>query len=266
MTLLLIVLALATALAVILVTCVQLLYLESLRIRSREIPALQFFKEVIEPKIGLETERGALTFSLVKHVGLAILGCLILAITLRNAPLWEALAGACLLSAIVTIIGVHLIPHLVYRKGSAGALVALVPILKLLALLVRPLTWSLEFLRSLFNLNGSQPAEDAPRPEQTIEALIDAGEEEGIIEKGDRELIQSVVAFGGKTVRQVLTARPDIVAIPQEATLEELRQLVITEQYSRIPAYDGDIDAITGFVHVRGTQPRAYRDANPRTF
>ena len=60
-----------------------------------------------------------------------------------------------------------------------------------------------------------------------------------------------MVAFGDKTVRQVLTPRPNIVAISQDATLEELRQLVITEQYSRIPAYDGDIDNITGFVHVR---------------
>ena len=73
------------------------------------------------------------------------------------------------------------------------------------------------------------------RPDEHIEALILAGEEEGIIEKGDRELIQSVVAFGDKTVREVMTPRPLIVAIRQDATLEELRQLVIHEQFSRIP-------------------------------
>jgi putative hemolysin len=241
----------ATALTVILVTGIQLLYLESLRIRSRELPALQFFKESIEPRIGLETERGAVTFSLVKHLGLGVLGCLILAITSRGAPLWEALAAACLLSGVVTMIGVHLIPQVVYRKGSARAMLALVPLLKTLALLARPLTWSLEFLRSLFNLDATQAAPNAPGAEPPIEALINAGEEEGIIERGDRELIHSVVAFGDKTVRQVLTPRPNIVAISQDATLEELRELVITEQYSRIPAFDGDIDNITGFVHVR---------------
>ena len=90
-----------------------------------------------------------------------------------------------------------------------------------------------------------------PTPEEHIEALISAGEEEGLIQKGDRELIQSVVAFGDKTVREVMTPRPNIVAIRQNASLEELRQLVIHEQFSRIPAYDADIDDITGFVHVR---------------
>jgi putative hemolysin len=100
-------------------------------------------------------------------------------------------------------------------------------------------------------LSATRPAGEQPRPEEHIEALISAGEEEGIIEKGDRELIQSVVAFGDKTVREVLTPRPRIVAISQDATLEELRDMAINEQYSRIPAYDGDIDSITGFVHVR---------------
>ena len=161
------------------------------------------------------------------------------------------MAAACLLSGLVTILGVHLIPQVVYRTGSTRALLSLVPLLRILALAVRPLTWSLEFLRSLFNLDGTHASEADQHQEESIEALINAGEEEGIIEKGDRELIHSVVAFGDKTVRQVLTPRPQIVAISQDATLEELRQLVITEQYSRIPAYEGDIDNITGFVHVR---------------
>ena len=64
-------LAVLTAIVVTLVTCLQVLYLESLRIRARELPALQFFKETLEAKIGIETERGSLAFSLVKHIGLA---------------------------------------------------------------------------------------------------------------------------------------------------------------------------------------------------
>src|ERR1051326_323314 len=94
MILLLTLIALAVAVLVTMVTCIQLLYLESLRVRTKELPALQFFREKLEPGIGLETERGALTFSLVKHVGLGFLGCLIVAITVQNSPLWEGLAGA----------------------------------------------------------------------------------------------------------------------------------------------------------------------------
>ena len=90
-----------------------------------------------------------------------------------------------------------------------------------------------------------------PRNTENIEALITAGTEEGIIEEEDRRLIQSVVAFGSKTVREVMTPRPGIVAISAAATLDDLRQLVIHEQYSRIPVYEETIDQILGFVHVR---------------
>ncbi|MEP7351623.1 MAG: hemolysin family protein [Acidobacteriota bacterium] len=244
------VLALLMALLVTVVTCVQLFYLESMRIRSRDLPSLQYFKETLEPKIGLDTEHGAVTFSIVKHTGLGILGCLIFGITLNGAEMWQAFAGACLLSSLVAIFGAHLIPQVVYRKTSAHAFLALVPVLRLIAFIAKPLTWSLEFLSSLFDLSSDHP-DQAASSEEPIEALINAGEEEGIIEKGDRELIQSVVAFGDKTVREVLTPRPRVVGIPQNASLEQLRKLAIDEQYSRVPAYDRDIDAITGFVHVR---------------
>jgi CBS domain containing-hemolysin-like protein len=60
-----------------------------------------------------------------------------------------------------------------------------------------------------------------------------------------------VVEFGDKTVREVMTPRPQIVAIEASASLEQLRQLLIDEEYSRLPIYEGTIDSIIGFVHVR---------------
>jgi putative hemolysin len=239
------------SLIVMLVTCVQLLYLESLRIRTRERASLEFFKATLESKLGLETERGSLTFSLIKNVGLAVIGCLTLATVYENAPGWEALAVACLLGAIYVVIGTYVVPQIAYRKSTGRGLLRIVPLLRLLAFLVGPLVWALEFVQSLFELGDPAPSPKDARPDEHIEALILAGEEEGIIEKGDRELIESVVAFGDKTVREVMTPRPLIVAIRQNATLEELRQLVIQEQYSRIPVFEESIDQITGFVHAR---------------
>ncbi|HSP68829.1 MAG TPA: hypothetical protein VLN48_13970, partial [Bryobacteraceae bacterium] len=130
MTLVLTILAVAVAVLVTMVTCIQLLYLESLRVRTRELPALQFFRETLEPGIGLGTERGALTFSLVKHIGLGVLGCLIVAITVQNSPLWEALAGAFLLTGLATVLGAHIIPQIVYRKTTGQGLAVLVPVLR----------------------------------------------------------------------------------------------------------------------------------------
>jgi len=252
---LLMIVALAAAVVVTLVTCIQVLYLEALRIRARELPALEYFKATLEPKIGLSTERGALTFSLVKHIGLAVTGCLILAITYQpvngGASLGQALGVACLLAGALTIVGTYIVPQIIYRRSSGRGLLPLTPLYRAVALSARPLTWSLEFLQSLFDLGGAEQTTELPSPEDHIGALITAGREEGIIEETDRELIQSVVAFGDKTVREVMTPRPKIVGIRQDATLEELRRLVINEQFSRIPAYETDIDSICGFVHVR---------------
>jgi CBS domain containing-hemolysin-like protein len=151
----------------------------------------------------------------------------------------------------VTILGTYIIPQILYRKTSGRGLLPLTPVFRAVALSARPLTWLLEFLQSLFDLGASEQAAEQPSPEEHIGALITAGREEGIIEEADRELIQSVVAFGDKTVREVMTPRPKIVAISRDATLEELRRLVINEQFSRIPVYETDIDSICGFVHVR---------------
>jgi putative hemolysin len=128
----------------------------------------------------------------------------------------------------------------------------LVPAFRALALAVRPLIALLRFFQSLVDLKDSeQTAEDAGRPEEHIDALITAGAEEGLIEEEDRELIHAAVAFGDKTVREVMTPRPRMVAIEADRSLEDLRELVINEQYSRILVYEGSIDHVVGFVHVR---------------
>src|SRR5258708_13050587 len=138
MTLLLTLIALAGALIVTLVTCIQVLYLESLRIRARELPSLQFFKETLEAKIGIETERGTLTFSVVKHLGLAIVGCLTLAVTWQGAPVWQALTAAILLVGAFTVIGTHIVPQIVYPKSDGRGLLPLVPLFRRISVPARP--------------------------------------------------------------------------------------------------------------------------------
>jgi putative hemolysin len=228
-----------------LVTFVQLLYLESLRLRTRDLPSLKFFKDELEEKIGMKTDQGAGSFSLIKHsllVALGVLYCGWLGI------LWQAAIAAWLVMIAVT----YALPQLLYRRTSGRWLLPLLPLLRALAWVARPCETLLEFFQSLVDLADDEASkEEAPTPAENIEALITAGTEEGLIEEEDRELIQSVVEFGDKVVREVMTPRPNIVAIQADASLDELRRLVITEQYSRIPAYDQDIDQIAGFVHVR---------------
>lgn len=234
-------------------TSVQILYLESMRLRTRETKALEFFKETLEDRLGLETEQGALAFSLIKHTTMVVLGVVCLGITAASgAPVWESIPAACVLSAIAILVATYMVPQVLYRRSSGHWMSPLVPFYRALALLVAPLAWLLNFSHSLIELgNGQTPGEQPTDPSEHIDALIEAGTEEGIIEEDDRKLIQSVVAFGDKTVREVMTPRPSIVAIQQDKTLEDLRQLVIHEQYSRIPVYEETIDQVIGFVHVR---------------
>jgi len=245
----------ATAVAAVLlaiVTCVQLLYLESMRLRTRDRASLRFFKSTLEERIGLKTEHGNESFSLIKHSLLVFLGVLEFAWITDSQPWYAAVFWQTILAVWLTMaVFSYALPQLLYRRTTAGWLLPLAPLLRGLAWLARPWVVSLEFFQSLVELADDTAAEEKPTPADNIEALITAGAEEGLIEEQDRELIQSVVEFGDKVVREVMTPRPDIVAISADETLEQLRQLVINEQFSRIPVYEQNIDQIIGFVHVR---------------
>jgi putative hemolysin len=246
---------LAAAIAALLcfVTVVQTLYLESLRLRTRDVEALQFFKESLQSKIGLKMEQGALAFSLVKHIALPLLGVVVLLTTAWNSrEVWHGALAALLIAPGIMFVSSYLIPQFLYRKTSGRWLDHWVPAMRALALAITPLTGLLNFLYSLSELGSeAEVAKDDAGSAENIEALITAGEEEGIIEGDDRKLIQSVVAFGDKTVREVMTPRPNIVAIEANRSLDALRDLVIHERYSRIPVFQGNIDMMVGFVHVR---------------
>jgi putative hemolysin len=234
-----------------LITVVQILYMESMRLRSRDLPALQFFKESLEDRIGVTGDEGVLAFSLIKHTLVVLLGVCFLATRTGEATPWQNLFEAALFAWLTMLLSTYVLAQMLYRKTNGHWLLPLSPIFRLCALLVRPLTAILGFFQSLVDLSEPAKANEEPNPSGDIEALISAGEEEGIIEKDDRRLIESVVAFGDKTVREVMTPRPKIVAIEAHRSLEDLRELVIHEQYSRIPVYEGTIDNIIGFVHVR---------------
>jgi len=214
----------------------------------------------------MKTEAGAETFSIIKHSLLAMLGVLCLAWATSGdawpaAAFWEAALSAWLIMIGAT----YAVPQFLYRRTSAHWLLSMAPMLRGMAWVARPIVALLEFFQSLVELtDDTGQQEEEPTPAENIDALISAGTEEGLIEEEDRKLIQGVVEFGDKVVREVMTARPNIVAIAADAALEQLRQLVINEQFSRIPVYERTIDQMIGFVHVRdmfelGEEQRAGR-------
>ncbi len=238
--------------ALALLSFVQLLYLESLRLRAREYPALIFFKEKVQEKLVLETDTAALIFTMYKHSLLVAIGVLSLLINQNGGNSGLDIAQGVLLALVSMAVFSYLLPQLLYRRSEAHFLLPLAPLLRVTALVMKPFAGMLNFFETLADI--SQPSsslEEGASPQEEIEALIAAGEEEGLIEEGDKKLIQSVVAFGDKRVREVMTPRPNIVGIEAAQPFDELRNLVLKEQFSRVPVFEENLDHITGFVHVK---------------
>jgi CBS domain containing-hemolysin-like protein len=233
---------------------VSRLYTESGKFLSREFQEnIELFEHQVEPRLGFHHDRAALSFALLEQLLTAAI-CFLLAYSVFAKPGWriEDAAQAIFFAAIVVVIFDRFIPYLLFSRTRGGWLVRVIPLLRLLIVAALPVTIILGFLQSVITLTSPTPASEEPEhPSEAVDALIEAGQDEGILEESDRELIHSVVEFGDKTVREVMTPRPSVVAVSTEMTVEQLTQLLSQHPYSRVPVYSGDLDHIVGIVSAR---------------
>jgi len=117
------------------------------------------------------------------------------------------------------------------------------------------LFWPLLFpLRRMFARLEEQEQQETEAEEPTdeeVQAFIDVGEEEGILEPSEGKMIQSVVEFGDRVARELMTPRIDVLAFNARGALDDLARLFSESKYSRIPIYQESIDSITGIVHIK---------------
>ena len=143
----------------------------------------------------------------------------------------------------------HLLPNVIVRKDPEQALDVLLPAFQPVARILRPLTTPIIDIlerRERETPNGGAADDAASAPTQEGESG-----EGSITEEEGRELLQSVVDFTETVVREVMTPRPDIVAVRADASLQDLRTLFREEQYSRMPVYRDNLDNIIGIVFVK---------------
>jgi CBS domain containing-hemolysin-like protein len=100
-------------------------------------------------------------------------------------------------------------------------------------------------------LEPTEPEPEPPSLQENFAELIATGEQEGLIEKGEGELLQSVVEFGDKVAREVMTPRPEIAALEINSSIEDLRGLFRAKRLTRYPVYSGQMDHVEGIVSVR---------------
>ena len=233
-----------------LVSYVERLYTESGKFLTREFQEnIEAFDRLVEPRLSSVSGRASLAVAVLAQLCTATIALLIAYLvfsrTTWNAPeLVDAIVGL----IVVVIVCNRLLPYAMFTRTRGEWLVHFIPVLKVLIYLMMPITLVLGFGLSVVALAEPHEPEEPEHPSEAVDALIEAGQEEGILEESDRELIQSVVEFGDKTVREVMTPRPEIFAVPAETTIEEFAAQLRDKPYSRVPVYVSNIDQIQGMV------------------
>ncbi len=158
--------------------------------------------------------------------------------------------------AVFILVCEHVLPVLIVRRNPERVIEVLLPPFDILARAIRPLTNSLTRLileprrERAADQNGVTVVAEAPTGDAPAAPVEQENDHEAIEEEG-RKLLQSIVDFGDTLVREVMTPRPDMVAIQAGATLAEVRALFQEQEYSRIPVFGENLDNILGLLYVK---------------
>lgn len=244
--------------AVVLVLCGLLvlvsytgrLYTESGKFLSREFQEnIEAFEKLVEPRLLRTSRRAGLAIAVLEQLCTAIVAFLVGYFVFRDPRwTWPESVQAVIGIILVIIVCNRLLPYVLFTRTRGEWLVRFIPLLQALIYLMLPITVTLGFGLSVAALAEPHEPEEPEHPSEAVDALIEAAEEEGILEESDRQLIQSVVEFGDKTVREVMTPRPDIFAVPATTTIETFTAMLRDKPHSRIPVYSTGVDQIQGMV------------------
>ena len=182
--------------------------------------------------------------------------CALIAVTVLLTQLYISLdMPRALLVTFLTVLLAYIVfrealPSIVARKSPERVLLALLPAYRFYARAIWPISRPLSRFVRAFVGEASVAEEDEGHSEEEVQAFIETGEEEGILEGDEGRMVQSIVDLGDKVVREIMTPRPEMVAVRRDATLAELRQLFIDEKYSRVPVFEENLDQIVGLVYA----------------
>jgi putative hemolysin len=247
------------------------LYTETGKFLSGEFQEnIDVWEAKVEPNLGLNRERAALSASVLTQFSLASLALLFGALLFDGSsstrPTPAEIAQAVLGVVLVIILFNQFLPFVFFTRTTGKWVVRMTPIIRVLFYLALPVTLLLSFLLSIAALAESRPGDmEEDASEAAVDALIEAGEEEGIIEESDRDLVRSAVEFGDKVVREVMTPRPHVFAVPADMTLEEFISSLKKYPYSRVPVFRSSVDHVTGIAFAHDLLQIPDEEARTRT-
>ena len=250
-----------------LVSYVDRVYQEIGKFLAREFQDnVDAFEQTIEPRLGVGRDRAALSMAILTQLVTAAIAMMVGFTVFRDRAwsIYEILQATFSLILIIIVFN-RLLPFVFFSRTNGNWLAHWTLLLRLLIYLVLPITLVLGFCQSVAALTREHVEPEPESSAEAVDALIEAGQEEGIIQAGDRDLIQSVVEFSGKTVREAMKPRPEMVAVPTNCTVEQLIELLKTKPFSRIPVYEGTIHNIRGILHAQDVLQVADSEAHTRT-
>lgn len=253
-----------------LVSYVDRLYSERGRFLSRDFQEnIDVWEEQVEPRLGFSRSRAAQSFALLVPLSLAALvllfGEVALAAWRNGEPMHEGLAELILAIVLATLIFRGFLPQMLFTRTHGRWIVRLTGFLRVLLWLVFPVTLALAFLLSIAELAESGGPVEVEHPSEAVEALIEAGKDEGILDESDRALVRSAVEFGDKIVREVMTPRPSVYAVPATMPLVEFAAQLRVHAYSRVPVYAASLDEVVGIAFLHDLLHLVPEDAAGKT-
>lgn len=231
-------------------------YAEFGKILSREVQEnLDIWEEQIEPHLGLTRQHAAISALVAQQLALGSIALVLGAVLFDRGPLgaqptYGEIAQAVLVMVLVVMMCSQALPWLLFERTEGRWAVRLMWPIRALLWAMTPVTVLIRFFFSVVSLS-EPPVNPQEETAGDVEALLEAGEEEGILEEADRDLVRSAVEFGDKLVREVMTPRPQVFAVRDSITLEAFLTELQTHNFSRVPVYAGSIDNVTGiaFAH-----------------
>lgn len=250
-----------------LVSYVDRLYTEIGKFLSREFQDnIDVFEQKIEPRLHVSRERASLSMAILTQVIIAGIAMLLGFAVFRDRTwnVYEILQATLSLILIVIVFN-RFLPFVSFSRTKGEWLVSWTLLLRGLIYLVLPVTLVLGFLQSVTALTREHADEAPDTQAEAVDALLEAGQEEGILDESNRNLIQSVVEFSEKTVREAMKPRPEIVAVPANTTVEQFIELLRTRPFSRVPVFEGTIHNIVGIVFAQDVLQVPDIEAQTRT-
>jgi len=231
-------------------------YLRLLMRRLTPLAAMRLFQAYKDQRLRIDRERVGVAISALHGAAMASFAVGVTGFFMVRYPnhLLENLGGAVLVVLGAVAICDQLIPFILVARHDEPETIleGWMPFLRLCVFLALPFTFPILISTTIARLlEPPEEKEEAPTPQENLQELIEAGEQEGLLERGQGELLHSVVEFRDTLVREVMTPRPEIAALEISAPVEELRRLFREKRLTRYPVYSGQLDRVEGIVNVR---------------